>query len=65
MYALVDSVAANFPHLRQLQILVDGEPRQTLKGHVDLSLPVKADFSWTRNPEEAELTVPVRGGEDE
>jgi len=64
VYALADSVAANFPHLRQVQLLVDGQPRQTLKGHVDISQPVTADFSWTRNPEEAELTVPVRGGED-
>lgn len=64
VYALVDSVSANFPHLRQVRLLFDGQPRETLKGHVDVSQPVKADFSWTRNPEEAELTMPIRGGED-
>ncbi|PLY06156.1 MAG: hypothetical protein C0624_04540 [Desulfuromonas sp.] len=64
VYALVDSIAANFPHLRQLQLLFDGQPRDTLKGHIDVSQPVKADFSWTRNPEEAELEMPVKGGED-
>jgi len=64
VYALVDSVSANFPHLRQVRLLVDGQPRETLKGHIDISQPVAADFSWTRNPEEQELTVPVRGGED-
>lgn len=65
VYALTDSVAANFPHLRQVRFLFEGQARETLKGHVDVSQPVKADFSWTRNPEEAELTMPVRGGEDE
>lgn len=64
VYAVVDSVAANFPHLRRVSFLVDGEPRATLKGHVDLSQPVAADFSWTRNPEEEELTISVKGGED-
>lgn len=64
VYALVDTIAANFPHLRQVQLLFDGQPRETLKGHIDVSQPVKADFSWTRNPEEDELTMPVRGGED-
>jgi len=64
VYGVVDTVAANFPHLRQVRFLVDGEPVETLKGHVDISQPVKTDFSWTRNPQEAELTVPVRGGED-
>jgi len=64
VYALIDSIAANFPHLRQMQLLFDGQPRGTLKGHIDVIQPVKADFSWTRNPEEAELTMPVRGGED-
>jgi len=64
VYALVDSIAANFPHLRQVQFLFEGQPRETLKGHIDVSGPVKADFTWTRNPEEEELTMPVRGGED-
>jgi len=64
VYAVVDSVAANLPHLRQVLFLVEGQPLATLKGHVDLEQPVKADFSWTRNPQEDELTVPVRGGED-
>lgn len=65
VYALVDTIAANFPHLRQVQLLIEGQPQATLKGHVEIATPVKADFSWTSNPEEEELTIPVRGGEDE
>ena len=45
VYALTDTLAVNFPHLRQVRILVEGEPIETLKGHVDLRQPVSADFS--------------------
>ena len=49
VYSLVDSLAVNYPYVRQLRILVDGEPLQTIKGHVDLRSPVSADFSFTRS----------------
>lgn len=45
VYGLADSLVANFPYLRQVQILIDGAPRDTLKGHVDLRQPLFADFS--------------------
>lgn len=51
VYGLADTLAENFPHLRQVRILVEGEPAETLKGHVDLREPVQADFSFTRPPE--------------
>ncbi len=45
VYGLVDTLSANFPHLRQVQLLIDGAPVETLKGHVDLRRPVTVDFS--------------------
>jgi len=45
VYALADTVAVNFPHLRQVRILVDGAPVETLKGHVDLRQPLAPDFT--------------------
>lgn len=45
IYGLADTLAVNFPHLRQMQILVDGAPVATLKGHVDLRQPINPDFS--------------------
>ena len=51
IYGLADTIAENFPHLRQVRILVEGEPVATLKGHVDLREAVKADFSFTHPPE--------------
>ena len=44
VYALADTVAVNFPHLRQVRILVDGSAVETLKGHVDLRQPINPDF---------------------
>jgi Sporulation and spore germination len=51
VYSLVDSLAVNFPYVRQLRILVDGKPLETIKGHVDLRSPVSADFRYTRSSE--------------
>ena len=50
VYALADTVAVNFPHLRQLRILIDGAAVETLKGHVDLRQPVSPDFQWVLQP---------------
>lgn len=45
IYGLADTMAVNFPHLRQVRILVEGVPAATLKGHVDLRQPINPDFS--------------------
>lgn len=50
VYSLVDTLAVNFPHIRQLRILVEGEEIETIKGHVDLRKPIIADFKYTRLP---------------
>jgi len=46
VYGLTDTLTVNFPHLRQVQILVEGAPVATLKGHVDLRQPLYPDFSF-------------------
>lgn len=45
IYALVDSIAANFPGVSRVQVLIDDQPAQTLIGHVDLSRPLAPDMS--------------------
>jgi hypothetical protein len=50
VYALADTVAVNFPHLRQVRILVEGAAVDTLKGHVDLRQPLAPDFTMVLNP---------------
>jgi hypothetical protein len=51
VYGLVDTLAANFPYIRQVKFLVEGKSVESLKGHVDLSKPVPADFSFTLSSE--------------
>ena len=50
VYSLANSLSENFPYLRQVQILINGQVQQTLKGHVRIDQPVYADFSYTRPP---------------
>jgi spore germination protein GerM len=45
VYAIVDSIAVNFPAVRRVQILIDDHTSQTLAGHVDLSRPLVPDLS--------------------
>ena len=35
--SLIDTLAANFPQVQEVKILVDGKERQTLAGHADLT----------------------------
>jgi sporulation and spore germination protein len=36
LISLIDTLAANFPQLAQVKLLVDGKERETLAGHADL-----------------------------
>lgn len=45
VYSMVDTIAVNFPRFRRVAFLIDGEPAQTLKGHIDLREPLVPDFT--------------------
>jgi len=51
IHSLINSLSESFPYLRQMQILVEGEVRQTLKGHVRIDYPVYADYALTQKPQ--------------
>lgn len=51
VYSLINSLSESFPYLRQMQILVEGEVRQTLKGHVRIDHPVYANYAFTSPPQ--------------
>lgn len=66
VYGLADTLAANFPHLRQVRILVEGVPADTLKGHIDLRQPIYPDFSFVEEgdaPLGKLKSLPVGGDE--
>lgn len=67
IYSLTNSLNENFPYVRQLQILIEGEVSQTLKGHARIDQPIYADFSFSEPPligslPEAEEISPVDQG---
>lgn len=66
IYGLADTLAVNFPYLRQVQILVEGAPAATLKGHVDLRRPINPDFSLVEEGLEpaGNMTRLPAGGEE-
>ncbi|MEE9218947.1 MAG: GerMN domain-containing protein [Acidobacteriota bacterium] len=45
LFALVNALTYNFPEIRSVQILVDGEQRETLAGHLDLGRRYYRDLS--------------------
>ncbi len=57
IYSLIDTLNENFSYLRQLQILIEGDVRQTLKGHARVDQPVTVDFALVQGP------LPVRSEE--
>ncbi|HET8646335.1 MAG TPA: GerMN domain-containing protein [Vicinamibacteria bacterium] len=45
VYSIVNSLIANFPALKRVQILVEDRPAATLAGHVDLTRPLLPDMT--------------------
>jgi len=44
-YAVVNSLAFNYPQVQQVRFTIDGKPLETLKGHLDIRNPLAPDFS--------------------
>lgn len=45
IYAVVDSLAYNLKAVKKVCLLVDGEERETLAGHIAINHPILPDFS--------------------
>ena len=59
VYSVVNSLTANFPAVKRVQILVEDRPAPTLAGHVDLTRPLPADMTFLAGA--APSPVPSRG----
>jgi hypothetical protein len=46
VYSVVNSLTANFPAVKRVQILVDDRQAPTLAGHVDLTRPLSSDMTF-------------------
>jgi hypothetical protein len=40
VYSIVNSLSANFPQIKRVQILIDGKTIATIVGHLSLEQPV-------------------------
>lgn len=45
IYSIVNTLLENFPSQSQVQILIQGEPAETLAGHIDIRNPLSKNFS--------------------
>jgi len=52
VFSLVDTLAFNFPEIKRVKILVEGEERATLKQHLDLTRSFLPDMSIVAQDEE-------------
>jgi len=60
VYSIVNSLAANFPAVKRVQILVEDRQVATLAGHVDLTRPLPADMTFlATGPAVAAAPVPA------
>ncbi len=53
VYSIVNTLTINLPQIQGVQILVDDRPVETLKGHMDLSRPLRPDLSIAKQEEPA------------
>ncbi|MDI6698568.1 MAG: GerMN domain-containing protein [Candidatus Saccharicenans sp.] len=45
VYSIVNSLTYNFKNVKRVSLLVEGNERETLGGHIDLSRPFNPDYS--------------------
>ena len=48
VYSIVNSITHNFKSVRKVFILIDGEEKETLRGHVDLTRPLSPRYNLIR-----------------
>lgn len=73
VYSMVDTITFNFPTIKKVQFLVEGQNVSTLDGHLYLGKPLEPDFqlekpgdSSTANdsPGSQSATIPAPGGNE-
>lgn len=45
VYSIIMTLTS-FPNIDKVQILIDGQSRDTLVGHIDISMPLEGDKQW-------------------
>ncbi len=58
VYSIVDTIVFNFPRIKRVKFLLEGRDAETLKGHLDLRMPLEADFQLEKKKDKQ--TAPVQ-----
>jgi len=48
VYSVVNTLTSNFPDVKRVKFLVEGEEAETISGHIDLTQPFEADPSMNK-----------------
>jgi spore germination protein GerM len=48
VYSIVNTIAVNFPRIRQVKLMINGRDVETLRGELDLRAPLAPDFTLER-----------------
>ena len=56
VYSIVNTLTLNFPSIQSVQLLINGQEVETLKGHISLEEPLKQDLSLALMREGAKAT---------
>ena len=49
IYSIVDTIIKNFPDIKRVKILIEGEEIETLAGHIDTRLPLTENRDIVKN----------------
>lgn len=49
VYSIVNTLAMNFPSIKEVQIVVDGKKEETIAGHIDITAPLGPDSKLVKD----------------
>lgn len=49
IYSVVNTLAVNFPAIKEVQILVEGKKEDTIAGHIDITQPLGPDMKTVKD----------------
>jgi spore germination protein GerM len=73
VYSMINTISFNFPAIKKVQFLVEGQNVSTLEGHLSLDKPLEPNFELEKkgdssptndSPDSRSATIPALGGKD-
>lgn len=61
-YAIINTLSLNYPQVKRVLFTLNGKQLQTLKGHLDASLPLAPDFSLEKGSKQSASPAAIKKG---